>query len=270
MNAQSSLNDTRADEEIVSAALTTSCEEDSDEYWSAIRILQNRMTVPLVQRMRKLILQGSERQRQLAADVIAQGRAKNKEFSGECVQLLLDALKREDSSKVLSAICNALGHHKAENAIDALTKLQGHPAANVRLAVVHGLSCQDEPAAINSLISLSTDSDRDVRNWATFGLGSMTEADSIPLREALLARITEDDEEISGEALVGLALRADTRIAGPLLTAINKIHEVHREFGFLIVEAVEAVRVAALKHPNEAWLPILARCDELSLGKSAK
>lgn len=267
MNAQSPSNDPRSDEEILNAAHAPSCEEDSDEYWSTVRILQHRITASLLQQMRELIFQGSESQRQLAADVIAQGRAKDKEFSEECVQLLLDALKREESPKVLSAICSALGHHKAINAVGPLAKLQNHPEADVRLAVVHGLSCQDDPVAITSLISLSTDSDRDVRNWATFGLGSMTEVDSIPLREALLARIAEDDEEISGEALVGLALRGDTRVAEPLLTAINSIHEGRREFGLLIIEAAEAVRAAALTHPNEVWLPLLTRCDELDLGK---
>jgi HEAT repeat protein len=270
MNVQPPSNDARSDEEIVSAALAPSCEEDGDEYWSAVRILQHRISASLLIKMRELILQGGERQRQLAADVIAQGRAKDKAFSGECVQLLLDVLKREESPKVLSAICNALGHHRSVNAVDALAKLQVHPDAAVRLAVVHGLSCQDNPVAITALISLSADSDREVRNWATFGLASLTEVDSIPLREALLARTTEGDEEILGEALVGLALRGDMRVIQPLLTAINSTHENHKEFGWLITEAIVAVRAVALKHPSEVWGPILTRCDELGLGKSSQ
>ena len=77
-----------------------------------------------------------------------------------------------------------------------LAKLQSHSDENVRLAVVHGLSCQDDSIAVSSLISLSADSNRDVRNWATFGLGSMTSVDSDALREALLERSKESDDEI--------------------------------------------------------------------------
>jgi HEAT repeat protein len=267
MNAQLPQNDARGNEEIIAAALAPSCEPDSDEYWSAVRILQHRIEMPLIDRMRELIVHPDERHRILATDVIAQGRAKEKELSRVCVKLLLEVLNRERSPQVLSAICNALGHHESADATGPLSELQSHPDENVRLAVVHGLSCQDDPIAVASLISLSVDSDRDVRNWATFGLGSMTSVDSSALREALLARIKEPDEEISGEALVGLALRGDTRVALPLLEAINALHESQSGFGTLITDAVEASRVAAAKTPDDTWKPLLARCDELGLSK---
>jgi HEAT repeat protein len=262
--------DARTVEEIVSAALAPSCEEYSDEYWSDVIILQHRMGTDLLAKMQRFITQGDERHRQLAADVVAQGRVASKQISEQCVQLLLKALKDEESHRVLVAICHALGHHKSADAVGALTKLQSHPDADVRLALVHGLSCQDDSVAIAALILLSADPDRDVRNWATFGLGSMTEVDSVPLREALVTRATDEDEEISGEALVGLALRADTRVAAPLLEVINALHESQREFGLLITEAVEALRDAAARNPNDAWKPILARCDELGLGKQTE
>ena len=267
MNAQIPQNDARRSEEIIAAALTASCEPDSDEYWSDVRILQHRIDTPLIDKMRELIVHRDERHRVLAADVIAQGRAKEKKHSGVCVKLLLDALNRETSPQVPSAICNAVGHYKSADAIGPLAKLQSHSDENVRLAVVHGLSCQDDSIAVASLISLSVDSNRDVRNWATFGLGSMTSVDSGALREALLERTNEPDDEISGEALVGLALRGDTRVAVPLLEAINALHENQLGFGLLITEAVEASRVAAAKNPDDAWKPLLARCDELGLGK---
>ena len=266
MNTESPADDVRSDEQIVAAALAPSCEEDSDEYWSAVRILQHRMVAPLLEKMREHLLKGNERQRQFAADVIAQGRSKDKELSGQCVQLLLESLRHEESPKVLAAVCDALGHHKSPEAVGPLITLQVHQDANVRLAVVHGLSCQDDPVAISALISLSQDADHDVRNWATFGLGSMTEVDSVPIREALIKRLVETDEEILGEALVGLALRGDTRAAQPLLKAINTVHEEHREFGLLLIEAVEAVRAAAAKHPDEVWKPLLTRREELGLG----
>jgi hypothetical protein len=70
--------------------------------------------------------------------------------------------------------------------------------------------------------------------------------------------------------LVGLALRGDTRVAAPLLEAINALHQSQSGFGLLITEAVEASRVAAAKNPDDAWKPVLARCDELGLGKPSE
>jgi len=260
-------NDVRPSEDIFGAALAPSGDPYSHEYWAEVRVLQERMSLQLFARMREYITHGDVRQRQLAADVLAQSRVPNKLLSEDCVHLLLETLKREESPRVLESLCHALGHHKSSDAVAPLSQLRGHPDPDVRFAIVHGLSCQDDPEAIAALISLSADSDRDVRNWATFGLGSMTEVDSGPLREALLARLAETDDEISGEALVGLALRGDPRVAGPLLRTMNSIHESHERFGSLIIDAVEAVRAASLNHPNEVWKPILDRCDELGLGK---
>ena len=53
--------------------------------------------------------------------------------------------------------------------------------------------------------------DRKVRSWAVFGLGSQTDADTPELREALFNALDDDDLEVRGEALVGLACRHDPR-----------------------------------------------------------
>jgi hypothetical protein len=97
----------------------------------------------------------------------------------------------------------------------------------------------------------------------------MTEVNTVQLRDALFARVAEADEEIAGEAMLGLALRGDTRVAGPLLDAVNAyLHSSRGDYlGGLIFEAVRAIRDAAAKNPNDVWQPVLARCDELGFGK---
>jgi HEAT repeat protein len=71
----------------------------------------------------------------------------------------------------------------------------------------------DVPNVVAAMAKLTRDSDRDVRNWATFTLGSQFESKSPTLCAALQERVTESDPEIRGEALLGLARRGDVRIA---------------------------------------------------------
>ena len=119
-------------------------------------------------------------------------------------------------------------------AIEALLPFVEHPCADFRHASVHGLMPHDTPTVVDALIRLCRDADRDVRDGATFTLGSQFESDSPPLRAALHERLTDADPEIRGEALRGLARRRDTGIASVVQ------HELEGEFhGDLAVEKAE-------------------------------
>jgi HEAT repeat protein len=48
----------------------------------------------------------------------------------------------------------------------------------------------DTPTVVDALIQLCRDTDRDVRDWATFTLGSQFKSDSPSLRAALHERLT--------------------------------------------------------------------------------
>jgi len=84
------------------------------------------------------------------------------------------------------------------------------------LTTLHG-----DQRSIAGLIRLSADSSVEVRDWATFGLGSLTDVDTPEVRDAFVARLVDDDAIVRGEAFVGLAKRQDARVIEPLRQAFE-------------------------------------------------
>lgn len=151
----------------------------------------------------------------------------------------------------------ALGHRESPRAIEALLPFVEHPCADFRYASVHGLMPHDTPTVVDALIRLCRDADRDVRDWATFTLGSQFESDSPSLRAALHERLTDVDPEIRGEALRSLARRRATGI-----TSLVQ-HELEGEFhGDWAVEAAELLC-------DSQFLPVLRRLYERLDGANA-
>jgi HEAT repeat protein len=84
------------------------------------------------------------------------------------------------------------------------------------------------------------------------GLGSMLEVDSPAIRDALAARLDDQEGDTAGEALLGLARRKDPRALEPLLIWLDD------QPGNLIVEAAAALGspralAALLRLENEGW-----------------
>jgi HEAT repeat protein len=63
------------------------------------------------------------------------------------------------------------------------------------------------PEAVDALIRLSEDADEGTRDWATFGLAELLEADSPEIRAALTARLADSDQ-IADQARAGLVKRS--------------------------------------------------------------
>jgi hypothetical protein len=133
-----------------------------------------------------------------------------------------------------------------------LVHLKNHPDAAVREGVAYGLSTYEDERAIATLIELSVDVDSDVRDWATFGLGSMIETDTPAIRDALLARTTDEDGDTRGEAMVGLARRHDKRVVEILLAELEA-----GWYGSLLFEAATEIAdprlYPALVELREGW-----------------
>lgn len=231
-NAENQI-DTRSDEELLRIALT---ETDEDVAWKAIGTLHQRGGLDTFERARELCLSDDAHGRVIGADVLAQLGFSDDRFHEEVVLTLLGMLEREREPEVLSAVASALGHRHDQRAIEPLARLKNHSSEDVRFGVVMGLMGHEEERAVQALIELSTDMDADVRDWATFALGSQIELDTPAIREALAARLTDEDDDTRGEAMVGLARRHDARMVAPLLAALEDGYT-----GSLLIEAATEI-----------------------------
>jgi len=175
-------------------------------------------------------------ERHVRADILGQLGTPNHRVPEETLAVLLGMLEREQEPDVRNSIAVALGNSRHLCAVEPLEHLKEHPDDRVSYGVVFGLLCQEHELAIRTLTELSTDPDTDVRDWAMFGLGSQIEADTPAIREALVARLTDENEYIRGEAMVGLARRNDRRMVEPLLTELEV-----GWFGSLLTEAAAEI-----------------------------
>jgi hypothetical protein len=144
-------------------------------------------------------------------------------FREESCTLVAKMLENEQDPVVLdSAIC-ALGHLGNAEAVPAILRYQDHPAETIRFAVTFALGCfPNDPQSVDGLLKLTSDTDAHVRDWAVFGLGVQGDADSFEIREALLRRLDDADEDVRVEAAVGLGKRQDQRLIPRLRTMLDE------------------------------------------------
>jgi hypothetical protein len=76
--------------------------------------------------------------------------------------------------------------------------------------------------AVQTVLQLSADTDDDVRDWATFGLGTLLRLDTPAIRHALLARLDDAHHNPREEAMYGLAVRLDRRAVPVLLDFLEE------------------------------------------------
>lgn len=215
---------------------------DQQGYWCCVSELHRRADPSILATCAAWAASQQPSVREASANVLAQlGYGEAYPFAQRS-QPILEGLLADPETGVVSAALIALGHLR----VGDLPLITGHAKqsnADVRLAVVHALLSRDEPLAQHTLIELSRDIRTDVRDWATFALGSIGKTDSPEIRDALAARLVDEDNETRGEALIGLAARKDQRV----IPAICK--ELAR--GDVSQLAIEA----AGRMPHESFLP---------------
>lgn len=136
-------------------------------------------------------------------------------------------LQSETDADVVWAVAHALGYHTGARAAQLLVPLATHDDSDVRFKVAMGLPStfdEDEPdgAIVDALIMLSADDDEDVRDWATFGLGTaLASVDTEAMRAALWARVGDEHADTRNEALAGLAFRYDSAVVPHLVAELE-------------------------------------------------
>jgi len=204
-------DDRRGTAELVQVAVRSAKTGNNDQLSAAVGSLRQRGNREVLQAATLLCRSADAHERFVGASVLAQLGAPEIPFARERFEILSELISTEKQPSVLGAAATAFGQLNNPRVFPILLRLKQHLNPEVRFGVVTGLLSSKAPEAIQILIDLSTDKNNDIRNWATFGLGSLIDSDTPAIREALLARVKDEVAEIRGEALVGLTTRGDSR-----------------------------------------------------------
>ncbi len=145
-------------------------------------------------------------------------------------------LTREQDPYALQSQIFAFGHLDNPAAVPLITQFVDHPNEDIRYALAYSLgSLHEHPDSAGALAKLANDSDKDVRDWAIFGLGVLGSADSEELRQLFLSHLDDPFLDARIEAACALGKRHDPRVVAPLIKmlrrhgALNGLIEAARE-----------------------------------------
>ena len=247
-------------------AQTLSGEYDDEAPWGAVRELHRIGTREVLAKAAGWCRSEDPLQRARGADVLAQlartAEHPSNNFPEECFKAVAEMAAAEEVSQPLSSAIHALGHIGNPSAVPIIVRHSAHSDPDVRFAVAFACgSLGNVPLAAGTLLMLMCDEDADVRDWATFGLGTLSEVDSPAIREALVAALNDPVEDVKQEALVGLAKRHDRRV----LPSLVKQLQLSEADDLTIEAACELLEVAhgsPYRTPDEYLAELHKRFDE--------
>jgi HEAT repeat protein len=217
----------RTNEELFQAALQE--ESEDGPAWDAVAALRRRGTEEVFQLAVRHCQSVVPLERARGLDVLAQlGAGAYKPQSerphlGERLAIAVEHL-RDENARVVSSAAWALSHIGGDAAISALIEMRNKSDSDVRWAVTCVLHGSQREDAIATLIELMDDTDDNVRDWATFGLGTQCDVDSPQIRDALRMRLNDGFKEARDEAIWGLAQRKDEQGLNMLIDRLSAEH----------------------------------------------
>jgi HEAT repeat protein len=239
----------RGIDELFAQAVSGDYEDDAP--WEAVRALRSIGTRQIFERAADLCKSTDPLSRARGADVLAQlGKTadhRSNTFPEESYSVITELVQRETEPQPLAAGIAALGHLDNPLAVPLIATFSSHPSSEVRFDVAFALGCfPNDALSAETLLRLTRDTDEDVRDWATFGLGVLGNTDSDEIREALVRRLADSDEDVREEAMVGLGKRKDRRVLSTLMTALEQPNTTVR-----VIET--AYQMLGMDNEREGW-----------------
>ncbi|MFI7614846.1 ankyrin repeat domain-containing protein [Nonomuraea terrae] len=203
-------------ERLVARALAhRDIDEDAETWWIVADALAKRADEATYEVLARLCVSEDAREREFGVDAIAQfGFAEDeKPYLERTLPLLQKMVTTEADPQVLRSVLAALGHQGDPRALPYVLDLIGRPGRKRTVTDPIALADvlpPDHEEGLALLISMTTDDDAEIRDWATAGLAGLA-ADTPRIREALAARLADSDLRTVAEATRGLAIRGDDR-----------------------------------------------------------
>lgn len=187
--------------------ITVAVDGDEDDRWTAIEHIRSFDAGVVFERAATMCRSSEPRRRSAGAEILGQ----LPDVAREALSLL-ETLLDDDDGDVVAAAVLAFAHQREMLALEQLIALTVHGDAKVRWALVTALegAVADERAE-RALLRLMADADPDVRDRATFAIGSLSETDTPRVRAALAERLLDESTSVAREAALGLARRHDAR-----------------------------------------------------------
>jgi HEAT repeat protein len=245
--------DPRTNEELLAIARRAWNDDSTDADLEALSVIAARATKTELELALRLSRAAETAEREMAAFVLGRfGTIDNPSFPDETIPRLIE-LTRDDEQGVVVSATYALGHRNSARCLPRLVELSRHAEPDVRVAVAHALAFPlAEEEVIEALVRLTADPEAEVRDWATFALGTQhDDLDTPEVRAALHARLTDEDATVRGEALVGLALRRD-----PAAVPAIRRELAGEDFSNLAFEAAGHTEDPSLIRDLERWMSI--------------
>ncbi|GIH90758.1 ankyrin repeat domain-containing protein [Planobispora siamensis] len=203
-------------EEMVERALPyRDLDEEAETWWAVAGALSRRGDRGTFEDAVRLCASDDPRKREFAVDVLAQFgfTEDDKPFVEESLPVLRRMAVTEGDERVLRSVLGALGHHADPRALPEVLRIvtaEGWTRTEADPAALAAVLPPGHSEGLALLIAMTEDPDEGVRDWATMGLAGLDQ-DSPQIRDALAARLADEDLNTVAEAARGLAERGDPR-----------------------------------------------------------
>jgi HEAT repeat protein len=234
-------------------AKTLNGDYEDDAPWQAVSALRRIGSREVFNRAAEWCTSSDVLVRARGVDVLAQlGKTADhpsNTFPEHSYSIVSSVLKEERELLPLASAISALGHLDNALGVPLIARYRTHPSAEIRFRVACALgSFPNDPRSASTLLLLMEDVDEDVRDWATFGLGVLGDSDSTDVRDALIRRLGDPNDDVREEAIAGLGKRRDRRVLPSVLAALERPPVTVR-----IVEA--AYQLLDMENSRKDWGP---------------